>query len=158
MNTFSENLKKYRTEKKYSQRKLAELSSIPQSAIANYETGKWVPNFHTITALASALEIPFVFLKPFNAEDYDEEELIYYAETKRDYLFDFYELLESAQNNNSSLEGYDEVLNRINHIIKKHEGNDDATVITNRLSQVYSSCTDNEKKELLRLAKILQDI
>ena len=102
------------------------------------------------------MEIPFDFLKPFNFDDYDENELKHYEQTKRDYLFDFYDLLERAEKASSSSNNYNVVLNRIIEIIRKHEGKDDASVITNRLSQVYSSCTDNEKKELLRLAKALQ--
>ena len=158
MNDFSTNLKKYRTEKNYTQRQLAELSDIPQSAIANYETGKWSPNFHTVSALAGALNIPFDFLKPLNYDDYDEGELIHYEETRNQYIHDFYYSLDEALSIAPRVKRFDDILDEIDSIIKKHEPHDMASHLTNRLSNVYSSCTTKEKEIMFALVKELNQL
>ncbi len=51
------NIKKYRTEKKLSQFKLAEITDLSEDYISLIETGKRVPSLKTLCKIADALEI-----------------------------------------------------------------------------------------------------
>ena len=50
--SFSENLKKFRTQKGLSQQKLAELVGVSQTAIYNWEKGERTPKMDAITKIA----------------------------------------------------------------------------------------------------------
>ena len=94
-----------------SQSEHAELSHIPQSTIANYETGKWSPNFHIVSAFAGALNIPFDFLKPLNYDDYDKE-------TRNQYIRDFYYSLDEALNIAPRVKRFVDIRDEIDFLIK----------------------------------------
>lgn len=53
---FSDNVKRLRERKNYSQSELAELVGVSQQAIADYEKGKKVPNIVTGVDLARKLD------------------------------------------------------------------------------------------------------
>lgn len=53
---FSDNVKRLRERKNYSQSELAELVGVSQQAIADYEKGKKVPNIITGVDLARKLD------------------------------------------------------------------------------------------------------
>jgi methanogenic corrinoid protein MtbC1 len=57
MKSFGQNLKKFRKEKKYSQKVLAEKLGVGQTTIANYETDFRFPNEQLLKSLADILEI-----------------------------------------------------------------------------------------------------
>lgn len=52
------NIRKYRKEKKLTQKELATLSEISQNSIQRYETGQREPNYSQLTKIAEALSIP----------------------------------------------------------------------------------------------------
>lgn len=62
MNRFGGRLKKLRTDKKLSQRELAERFNISQSAIAYYESGKKEPNHEMLQKLADFFEVSLDYL------------------------------------------------------------------------------------------------
>ena len=53
---FSDNVKRLRERKNYSQSELAELGGVSQQAIADYEKGKKIPNIVTGVDLARKLD------------------------------------------------------------------------------------------------------
>ena len=53
---FSDNVKRLRERKNYSQSELAELVGVSQQAIADYEKGKKIPNIVTGVDLARKLD------------------------------------------------------------------------------------------------------
>ena len=57
MSDFAQNLKKYRKQKKYSQKDLAEKLNYGYTAIANYESGRNEPCLDDLIALAKLLDV-----------------------------------------------------------------------------------------------------
>lgn len=53
-----ENIKKYRKEKKITQKQLSELCGIPVISIGRYERGERNPNIDILTKMATALQVP----------------------------------------------------------------------------------------------------
>lgn len=62
--SFSENLKKFRTQKGLSQQKLAELVGVSQTAIYNWEKGERTPKMDAITKIADVLGVKLNDLIP----------------------------------------------------------------------------------------------
>ena len=63
MSTFTgDRIKKYRIEKKLTQKKLGELCGIGDSNIRKYEAGNQNPKIETLQKIADALEIPVSYL------------------------------------------------------------------------------------------------
>ena len=62
--SFSENLKKFRTQKGLSQQKLAELVGVSQTAIYNWEKGERTPKMDAITKIADVLGVKLSDLIP----------------------------------------------------------------------------------------------
>ena len=63
MSTFTgDRIKKYRIEKKITQKKLGELCGIDDSNIRKYEAGNQNPKIETLQKIADALEIPVSYL------------------------------------------------------------------------------------------------
>ena len=63
MSTFTgDRIKKYRIEKKLTQKKLGELCGIADSNIRKYEAGNQNPKIETLQKIADALEIPVSYL------------------------------------------------------------------------------------------------
>lgn len=62
--SFSENLKKFRTQKGLSQQKLAELVGVSQTAIYNWEKGERTPKMDAITKTADVLGVKLNDLIP----------------------------------------------------------------------------------------------
>lgn len=63
MSTFTgDRIKKYRIEKKLTQKKLGELCGIADSNIRKYEAGIQNPKIETLQKIADALEIPVSYL------------------------------------------------------------------------------------------------
>ena len=57
MSDFAKNLKRYRKQKKYSQKDLAEKLNYGYTAVANYESGRNEPSLDVLIALARALDV-----------------------------------------------------------------------------------------------------
>lgn len=62
----SEKIKKVRTEKGYTQKKLSELSGVSEIAIRKYETNNRSPKIETLQKLSKALEVPLSDLRSDN--------------------------------------------------------------------------------------------
>ena len=71
---FSDNVKRLRERKNYSQSELAELVGVSQQAIADYEKGKKIPNIVTGVDLARKLDATVEQLLDSNVSDKSEEE------------------------------------------------------------------------------------
>lgn len=56
---FSEKLKKIREDRNISQKELAEMTDLTQSAISQFETGTSNPNKRTLKILANALNVTY---------------------------------------------------------------------------------------------------
>lgn len=61
-NTFAKNLKKYREEKKLTQRRLAEMAGITATSISSYEKEAMSPSLEIVEKLAGALNVNIVDL------------------------------------------------------------------------------------------------
>lgn len=62
--SFSENLKKFRTQKGLSQQRLADLVGVSQTAIYNWEKGERTPKMDAITKIADVLGVKLNDLIP----------------------------------------------------------------------------------------------
>ncbi|MCI8413613.1 MAG: helix-turn-helix transcriptional regulator [Clostridia bacterium] len=62
MDSFKNRLKEVRTERNYSQAKLANLLYISQAAIAKWETGDREPDFEMLVKLCKVLEVSADYL------------------------------------------------------------------------------------------------
>ena len=106
---------------------------------------KWSPNFNTIMTLATALKIPFDFLKIIDIDnDYVELELEEYEERRLSVVERFYDELSSAMYCHTKKNDYYEKLDKIINILKKYEDDDEAHHITNRFSKIYPHCSHDD--------------
>ena len=72
MSTISDNLKKYRNLKGYSQYKLAELCGIGQVTYARYENGARKPAIDILSRIAEVLEVSIDLITGTQTDDTDE--------------------------------------------------------------------------------------
>ena len=68
LKVLGENLRKFRTEKGFSQESFAEMSQLDRTYISGLERGKRNPSYLIIKRLANVLEIPEQNLFSFGAE------------------------------------------------------------------------------------------
>lgn len=57
MRTIGQNIRYYRKQRGYSQKKLAEMADLNDKLIGFYETGKRIPTVINLVAIAEALEV-----------------------------------------------------------------------------------------------------
>ena len=71
------NIKKYRSRRKYSQMKLAELCDVSPSYIGEIEIGRKYPSVKTLEKIVKALDVkPYkLFMDENDFMDFDEEDL-----------------------------------------------------------------------------------
>jgi transcriptional regulator with XRE-family HTH domain len=72
------NIKKYRSQRKYSQMKLAELCGISTSYIGEIEIGRKYPSARTLEMIINALNVkPYqLFMDENDIDDFDKEGLL----------------------------------------------------------------------------------
>lgn len=72
------NIKKYRSRRKYSQMKLAELCGVSTSYIGEIEIGRKYPSAKTLEKIVKALDVkPYkLFIAENDVDDYDMEGLL----------------------------------------------------------------------------------
>lgn len=108
--SFGENIKKFRTAKKLSQEKLAEMLEISTNTVSKVETGKRFVTAETLAHLIKALDIMPYELFVFKNQEYAKEihnkilKLLKTNEIKNDlrFLLLLYELIkEHLENSNS---------------------------------------------------------
>lgn len=70
MSLLSDNIKRIRTDKKITQKKLSEMTGLGLTTIQGYESGKFTPKQENLEKIAKALEVPSLQLR---LEGYDKE-------------------------------------------------------------------------------------
>lgn len=94
-NTFAKNLKKYREEKKLTQRRLAEMAGITATSISSYEKEAMSPSLEIVEKLACALNVNIVDLicdnqlSDINITTYTDIMKLLYAISKKTRMFFF---------------------------------------------------------------------
>jgi transcriptional regulator with XRE-family HTH domain len=78
-----ENIKKYRKEKKITQKQLADKINISEMSIRRYERGERQPTADIIDLISKALDIPIYSLVDDVHSDLDYEMLKYYSDEKK---------------------------------------------------------------------------
>lgn len=101
----SEKIKKVRTEKGYTQKKLSELSGVSEIAIRKYETNNRSPKIETLQKLSKALEVPLSDLRSDN-----ELELELLTEKITEYMnYEIVKLNNAIQERQSLLDDFEKL-------------------------------------------------
>lgn len=83
MSLLSENIKRIRTNKKVTQKQLADMTGLGISTIQGYEAGKFTPKQENLEKIAKALGVPVLQLR---FEGYDREPAFLKWKARRDFL------------------------------------------------------------------------
>ncbi len=80
-NTFAKNLRKYREEKKLTQRQLAEMAGITATSISSYENQAMSPSLEIVEKLAQSLDVSVVDL--ISENQFSDINITTYADVMR---------------------------------------------------------------------------
>lgn len=185
MNLITENIKYYRKRKGLTQKELAKLSDITQSALAKYENGKLTPHKKSLLSIANALEIPLelFFVEPrqndetkiFSDDDYvelQEQQLAYLGseedlvdldqqaeleEMKNEFIIDLYYDLSKCRQLTPTKD-YKNLIKNLNDLLDTYENSqtrDEINLILNRISDFYNKINPADYVKIKKAPKEL---